>query len=425
MKLTSSGVLNSSDTTLLDTNGNALTATSAGYAATALTATSAGYAATALTATSAAYVATALTATSAGYAATALTATSAGYAATALTATSAGYAATALTATSAGYAATANVATTSQKHFQTFTSPYVHGTNAGTWTGDVWECSLQFQFYNGYCWAQLGAFETTNTPNGSYAEFRYDRNATGFKQYLVTFTGSHLCLVKKKHFDEQMSGLIFSVASNDVLNITHSIKPTISETLPLLELCDKAKSKKVYGVFCSTDLYNNPCQGIASHSDAFFNEIRQIKTTRSVINALGEGGIWVCNKEGTFECGDFITSSSVPGYGVLQSDDLLHNYTVAKITSDCDFSLEKHIRRKVSYGFDISGNKMILQDEDSLLYEEDLDEHGNKVYEYIYETRFLLPDGTILENEDKYTIKKEKGEEVYIACFVGCIYHCG
>jgi SAM-dependent MidA family methyltransferase len=28
----------------------------------------------------------------------------------------------------------------------------------------------------------------------------------------------------------------------------------------------------------------------------------------------------------------------VAGYGQKQNDDLLHNYTVAKITADCDFS---------------------------------------------------------------------------------------
>ncbi len=39
------------------------------------------------------------------------------------------------------------------------------------------------------------------------------------------------------------------------------------------------------------------------------------------------------------ENGDYITTTELaPGYGVKQDDDLLHNYTVAKITQNEDFS---------------------------------------------------------------------------------------
>ena len=62
-----------------------------------------------------------------------------------------------------------------------------------------------------------------------------------------------------------------------------------------------------------------------------------------MINSLGEGGIWVCNINGNLENGDYITTCEIPGYGMRQDDDLLHNYTVAKITCDCDFDLESAI----------------------------------------------------------------------------------
>ena len=54
---------------------------------------------------------------------------------------------------------------------------------------------------------------------------------------------------------------------------------------------------------------------------------------------MGEGGIWICNVNGNLENGDFITTCEIPGYGMKQDDDLLHNYTVAKITCNCDFTL--------------------------------------------------------------------------------------
>jgi hypothetical protein len=59
--------------------------------------------------------------------------------------------------------------------------------------------------------------------------------------------------------------------------------------------------------------------------------------TRVYINSVGEGAIWVANSNGNLEAGDYITTSNVVGYGQKQDDDILHNYTVAKITMDCDF----------------------------------------------------------------------------------------
>jgi hypothetical protein len=57
-------------------------------------------------------------------------------------------------------------------------------------------------------------------------------------------------------------------------------------------------------------------------------------------------------------------------------------------------------------------------------YEDDLDDSGNQQFEYQYDTRFLLPDTTQITKEE-YDNKLQLGEEVYIACFVGCTYHCG
>ena len=54
-------------------------------------------------------------------------------------------------------------------------------------------------------------------------------------------------------------------------------------------------------------------------------------------NAIGEGMILVSNIDGDLENGDYVTTSTYAGIGVLQDDDLLHNYTVAKITQDIDW----------------------------------------------------------------------------------------
>ena len=59
---------------------------------------------------------------------------------------------------------------------------------------------------------------------------------------------------------------------------------------------------------------------------------------RLIINSVGEGAIMVCDINGNLENGDYITTSEIPGIGMKQNDDLLHNYTVAKIVQDCDFT---------------------------------------------------------------------------------------
>jgi hypothetical protein len=45
----------------------------------------------------------------------------------------------------------------------------------------------------------------------------------------------------------------------------------------------------------------------------------------------------VTNINGPLESGDYITTSNVAGYGQKQDSEFLANYTVAKITMDCDF----------------------------------------------------------------------------------------
>jgi len=80
------------------------------------------------------------------------------------------------------------------------------------------------------------------------------------------------------------------------------------------------------------------------------------------------GAVWIANINGNLENGDYITTCEIPGYGMKQDTEMLCNYTVAKITMDCDFDLEA-------------------------------------------------------ENYD--CIEVEHSGSTYRAAFVGCTYHCG
>jgi hypothetical protein len=67
-------------------------------------------------------------------------------------------------------------------------------------------------------------------------------------------------------------------------------------------------------------------------------------TDTIIINAIGEGMMNVCGENGNIEVGDYITTSSIRGKGMKQSDDLMHNYTVAKSRETVTFSSPTEVK---------------------------------------------------------------------------------
>ena len=212
---------------------------------------------------------------------------------------------------------------------------------------------------------------------------------------------------------------------------------TVLDACPVVKICATENDKRVIGVL-STRHRRTQIKEISEEeyelvtgdekyayekkegTDVYIRDIDTDEFSRGYYNAVGEGSIWVCNKNGNFENGDYITSSTVAGYGQKQNDDLLHNYTVAKITADCDFSeiwvtTKKHKKTREGYLFDENKEPV---------YENILDAEGNTRTHLKFKIRYLLPDGTQISKE-QYTAKALANEEVYIAAFVGCTYHCG
>jgi hypothetical protein len=113
------------------------------------------------------------------------------------------------------------------------------------------------------------------------------------------------------------------------------------------------------------------------------------------------------NTNGSLESGDYITTSNVTGYGQKQDGAGLMNYTVAKITMDCDFEpVTQHVQ-------------VIKKDEEG---ENILDEHGQIQWEdhpteteKAYKIRYLDASG----------VETDEANTVHTAAFVGCTYHCG
>jgi hypothetical protein len=158
----------------------------------------------------------------------------------------------------------------------------------------------------------------------------------------TNFTGQHRTFIKDVPFSQvgDLEGLIVSSDQNKYIKMSGGIESgsnaiTTNESLPIVSLSNVMTDKKCFGVISASE---DPKQ----RSDSYGNFVTPYKKekgdTRVFINSVGEGAIWVSNIGGSLESGDYITTSNVAGYGQKQESDSLKNYTVAKITMDCDFN---------------------------------------------------------------------------------------
>ena len=157
----------------------------------------------------------------------------------------------------------------------------------------------------------------------------------------VNFTGQHRTFIKDVPFTqaEELEGLIVSADNNKYIKMSGGIEAgsnaiTVNESLPIVSISTKVKDKKCFGVISASE---DPETRQEVHGNFVSDQDKESGDTRVYINSVGEGAIWVSNIGGSLESGDYITTSNVAGYGQRQESDSLKNYTVAKITMDCDF----------------------------------------------------------------------------------------
>lgn len=134
-----------------------------------------------------------------------------------------------------------------------------------------------------------------------------------------TFTGAHECRLASG-FGEVEPGMLVSLTGNVEFR-----EDSISATIPEIRLSDSAEDKNVLGVLVSEVPFGGEWK-------EFPEDVRFAS-----VNALGEGRLWVTNYGGELELGDYITTSPIAGYGMIQNDDLTHNYTAGKVTQNIDW----------------------------------------------------------------------------------------
>lgn len=335
-----------------------------------------------------------------------------------------------------------------------------------------------------------------NTNNGLEICAFIENDSSGLR--IMNFTGQHRCNYDETINSQSDEGLIVCATGkysslmdkyDDTSEIDHI---QINEALPIITLASENNDKSVFGVISYTEDTNKTrtCQNgrFVSIYDDILGDRKRV-----YVNSLGEGAIWICNINGSFQNGDLITTSNIPGYGKKQDSTSIENYTVGKITMNCDFNpqlepvkiirkkpVTKTIRKKITERqdiitthkeivwendkwiekevqeinnkevpvminvevFDTEGNSLgikTIQKEEEVSITEDvpdldengelvwldkLDDYGNPILKPAYKIRYLKHDGAQI-SLDEYQTRKNNNEQVFMAAFVGCTYHCG
>jgi len=167
---------------------------------------------------------------------------------------------------------------------------------------------------------------------------------TGADRLQMNFTGQHRnsCLENVLDYGDKIGLIVVSCGNYLDFDNTTSIK--VNQALPVVKLSSKRKEKSVYGVVSDIeDVDSGERTFNLNYWGSSLKKEKTIEDTRLIINSIGEGGIWITNINGNFQNGDLITTCEIPGYGMKQEINKIANYTVAKITCDCDFDLNSPI----------------------------------------------------------------------------------
>jgi len=154
----------------------------------------------------------------------------------------------------------------------------------------------------------------------------YDFWAGGSGNY-GPFTGAHDVKLADNFPEHIIPGMIISVTGDTIVRKKKDGTASLSSTLPTVALSDSANDKKVFGVLVLESPLPEDHWYKGNEGERF-----------GIVNALGEGRVWVSNRNGNIQAGDYITTSHIPGYGQMQDDDLLHSYTLGKSIENIDWN---------------------------------------------------------------------------------------
>lgn len=174
----------------------------------------------------------------------------------------------------------------------------------------------------------------------------YDFYAEGPGANYGPFTGAH----------DVLTQLADTFAVGDIVVDAAIIrKRGISSTIAQVTNSQTANQKAVLGVVCAAPkplISSQPAVYIIGYDEKTNQNIMspdydtdcQVYNIMAV-NALGEGQINVCGEGGDIQAGDLIVTSSIPGKGMKQADDIVRAITVAKARESVTFSSPTEVKQ--------------------------------------------------------------------------------
>jgi len=178
-------------------------------------------------------------------------------------------------------------------------------------------------------------------------------NATGAIN-ITSFTGQH-SVILDSGFRYEVGKIVVSLGGfNNFSSGVEKNLPNMNEALPLVGYSNLGNDKRVFGVLSTAVKVNKGANVYTYNEGPWSTEINSsIFKERCWANSIGEGAVLVANVNGNLVNGDYITTSTYEGYGMKQDDDILHSYTVAKITEDMDFTDSSRVKDVVVNGNNI------------------------------------------------------------------------
>ena len=244
------------------------------------------------------------------------------------------------------------------------------------------------------------------------------RGSTEYGTTVYTnFTGIHHCRGSSNDiYSDKYIGYIVSTTNkqfggiNSIYspeNIKRHFDTNSWDFLPVVSLSSKPYDKSIFGIIAKVEGID-PNERYEQSGHMIFPVEKKEFDRRLHIAGTGEGGIWVCDHNGILQTGDFITTSPIPGIGMKQDSDIVHNYTVGKITMDCDF------------------NPKLLSSTSNIEIQSDIATSNiniSIIETYEYDIRYLNSNGIIIQ-KNEYCDLQTSNIPVYKMAFVGCSYNC-
>lgn len=215
----------------------------------------------------------------------------------------------------------------------------VHGTSAGEGLGVYGVATTTNGTNHGIRGTNTAV---TGAPGGLIgAANGYSFYAEGINgQDYGTFTGSHDALLNVANVVPETGDI--------VLDTQVCYKAGISNVITVITRSTSAMQKSAVGVFVrEIGLLGTGYIPNAIYHQEDPNVIQVLQDTYKYVcfNGLGEGQINVCGENGNIEIGDLIVTSSIPGKGMRQSDDIIRNYTVAKAREAATFDTPDQVKQ--------------------------------------------------------------------------------